>query len=62
MLTTDIFNTHCFRFAPVTPEKADSVDEEADNNGVEAGEENAEDGDKKTIKVKPYGGPLIVHP
>lgn len=43
----------------VTPEKAESEEEDGIENDFESGEnlENCEQ--RKTIKVKPFGGPLL---
>ncbi|XP_030762142.1 uncharacterized protein LOC115886952 [Sitophilus oryzae] len=44
----------------VTPEKAESEEEDGIENEPEYNKENLEDCDaKKTIKIKPFGGPLL---
>lgn len=48
-----------FLFVTVTPDKAESEEEDGLENELE-NSENLEDCDpRKTIKVKPFGGPLL---
>ncbi|KAF7284296.1 hypothetical protein GWI33_022283 [Rhynchophorus ferrugineus] len=42
----------------VTPEKAESEEEDGIDNETEY-KENLDDCDKKTVKIKPFGGPLL---
>jgi hypothetical protein len=50
---------NCNFFFAATPEKAESEEEDGVENELE-NNENIEDCDsRKTIKVKPFGGPLL---